>query len=381
MGHVNRDFIKPQYWRNVRPHRVPHGGKMVMLWCDQPFMEQNVMYVIGVDGGSTKTVAMVADDQGHILGAARGMGSNWSGEDVRIPMTLVAETARQALQQAGLNGEDISAGVFSLAGADWPEDHTRREAVLSQAKLTRKVIVKNDTFGGLRAGISCPHGMVIAAGTGVNAAVITPDGREYAYGYYAYSGGAGAIAGDAFDALLRAEDGRGQPTVLTSRVLSWLGFPNVESMLRAMILQKIDNGRFNSICPLVFEAAVQQDEVAKAILVHQGHSLAEYATAMVRRFDLHALEFELVLAGSVFKGVSPLLADTIGEDVHRAAPFARLVRPRFEPAVGSVLLAYDAFSIPKTAAIDAGLAATTPPPTFFDTIDGQGYQTASGEKA
>jgi N-acetylglucosamine kinase-like BadF-type ATPase len=328
------------------------------------------MYVLGVDGGSTKTIALVANDQGHILGAARGVGSNWVGDDVEIPMAWVIETARQAMQQAGLTGEAIAAGVFSLAGADWPEDHTRREAVLAQAHIARKIIVKNDTFGGLRAGISRPYGMVIAAGTGVNAAVITPDEHEYAFGYYVISGGAETIASEAFDAVLRGEDGRGLSTRLTPMVLSRLDFPDVESMLRAYILQKIESGRFNSICPLVFEAAVQGDDVAEAILVRHGHSLAEYATAMVHRFDMQALEFEVVLSGSVFKGVSPLLVDTIGEDIHRTAPRAKIVRPRFEPAVGSLLLAYDVFHIPQTEAINTNLAATSPATPFFDTSCG-----------
>ena len=74
------------------------------------------------------------------------------------------------------------------------EDHTRREVVLTQAGLCQKVVVKNDCFGGLRAGTDRPYGIVLAAGTGMNAAVITPSGEEWAYGYYETFGGAGTIA-------------------------------------------------------------------------------------------------------------------------------------------------------------------------------------------
>lgn len=151
------------------------------------------MYVIGVDGGTTKTIAMVADKNGQILGSARGKGSNWSGEDVKIPMTVVVETVREALNQAGIRGEDVEAAVFTLAGADWPEDHTRREEFLKKTNIARRILVKNDSFGGLRAGLSRPYGMVLAVGTGMNAAVITPDGREYAFGYYETTGGASTI--------------------------------------------------------------------------------------------------------------------------------------------------------------------------------------------
>lgn len=325
------------------------------------------MHVLGVDGGTTKTIAIIADAHGRILGAARGGGSNWSGEDVEIPMAVVAETARQVLAQCGLTGEDIDLGVFTLAGADWPEDHTRREAVLSRAGIARRVQVKNDSFGGLRAGTREPYGMVLAVGTGMNAAVISPEGQAWAFGYYETFGGAATLMQHAFEAVLRAEDGRGQPTLLTRLVLERLSFPTVEAMLRAYILHQIERWRLFTIAPLVFEAALAGDGVAAAILVRQGQGLAEYITAMAQRFHMQALAFDVVLAGSVFKGAGPLLVDTITQEIHRVAPLACIVRARFEPVVGSVLLAYDALNIPVTEEMYARLAETVPGDDFFDT--------------
>jgi len=332
------------------------------------------MYVVGVDGGTTKTVALVADDQGRILSAARGGGSNWTGEDVTIPMTVVVDTVQKALEPVGLTGQDITMGVFTLAGADWPEDHTRREVFLRQAGIAQRVKVKNDSFGGLRAGLSKPYGMVLAVGTGMNAATIAPDGREWAFGYYETFGGAGTISEEAFAAVLRAEDGRGQPTVLTQMVLDRLEFHTVEAMLRAHILHQVDHSKYLTICPLVFEAALFGDRVAVDILVRQGTGLAEYVTAMVRRFEMQNLEFEVVLAGSVFKGVGPLLIDTITQEVHREAPKAQIVRARFEPVIGSVLLTYDALKISVTETMYANLASTMPDSEFFNTANGVGYR-------
>jgi N-acetylglucosamine kinase-like BadF-type ATPase len=269
-------------------------------------------------------------------------------------------------------------GVFTLAGADWPEDHTRREAVLGRAGIARRVKVKNDSFGGLRAGLIKPYGMVLAAGTGMNAAVITPDGKEWAFGYYETFGGAGTIVQHAFEAVLRAEDGRGQPTQLTQLILERLDFPSVEMMLRASVLHKINRGKLLSTCPLVFEAALAGDPIAVEIIVRQGRGLAEYATAMARRFCMQSLEFDVVLAGSVFKGIGPLLIDTITQEVHQTAPLARIVRSRFEPVIGSVLLAYDALGIPVSETMYANLAATMPEAELFNTANGAGYNSVRG---
>jgi N-acetylglucosamine kinase-like BadF-type ATPase len=214
--------------------------------------------------------------------------------------------------------------------------------------------------------------MVLAVGTGMNAAVITPRGQEWAFGYYETFGGAGTFVRQAFEAVLRAEDGRGQPTLLTGLLLERLGFATVEAMLRAHVLRQIERSRMASVTPLVFDAALAGDEAAAGILVRQGQALAEYAAAMARRFAMQSLAFDVVLAGSVFKGAGSLLADTIAQEVRRTAPLARIVRARFEPAAGSLLLAFDALRIPVTEEMYARLAQSMPGPAFFDTSSGAG---------
>ncbi len=239
-----------------------------------------------------------------------------------------------------------------------------------RAGLAHQLTVKNDTFVGLRAGTRRPYGIVIVAGTGTNTAIITPDGQEWAYGYYASDGGAADIAQDCIRALLRADDGRGPRTALTQAVLQKLGHPTTEALLRAIIAKEVEEGQILSLCPLVFEAANAGDEVAADIVVKHGLILAEYATNLIRRFGLQGLEFDLVLSGSVFKGQGPLLIDTITQAVHRVAPRARIVRAQFEPAVGGVLLAYDALGLNVTDEMYDNLAKTVPAPAFFSTADG-----------
>ncbi len=335
-------------------------------------------FVVGVDGGTTKTIALVADDQGHILGAGRGGNSNWTGPDVEIPMRVVIATVQEALDQAGLSGADIALGVFGLAGADWPEGHERRTVVLERSGIAQWVIVKNDALVGLRAGTSRPYGVVIAAGTGTNTCIISPDGQEWCYGYYAEYGGSGDVAREAIYAVLREEDGRGAPTALTNAVLEKLGYPTAESLLKAMIARQIAHEQVYALCPLVFEAANTGDDVAAGIIVKQGLALAEYATAAIRRFGMQNLEFDVVLVGSLFKGQGPLLVDTITQAIHRVAPHAHVVRAQFEPAVGGVLLAYDALGIAVTNEIAGNLAQTVPGPDFFSTIDEDEPTTSNG---
>jgi N-acetylglucosamine kinase-like BadF-type ATPase len=324
---------------------------------------------VGVDGGTTKTIALVADGEGRILGAGRGGNSNRTGPALEQGMQIVIDTVERALTQAGREAAAVEVGVFGLAGADWPEDHVQRRHRLQQAGLARRVIVKNDAFVGLRAGTRKPYGVVIAAGTGCNAAAVAPDGREWHFGYYQDYGGGTTIGREAVRAVLRAEDGRGQATTLTASVLEALGYATPEALLRAQVAGDISKATVAGLCPLVFEAAQSGDSVGVHIIVKQGTALAEYATALIRRFEMQHLAFDLVLSGSVFKGQGSLLTDTIVQRVHCVAPHASIVRPRFEPAVGGLLLAYDALAIETTPEMLHNLAQTVPSAAFFRTKD------------
>jgi hypothetical protein len=79
------------------------------------------------------------------------------------------------------------------------------------------------------------------------------------------------------------------------------------------------------------------------------------------------LAFDVVLAGSLFKGEGPLLVDTIRAAVLAVAPRARIVLAECEPALGAVMLAYDSLGIEVTGAVRRQLARTAPGPEFFST--------------
>jgi hypothetical protein len=112
---------------------------------------------------------------------------------------------------------------------------------------------------------------------------------------------------------------------------------------------------------------VAGDEVASGIIVRHGLALAEYAAAIIRRFQMVQEAFDVVLVGSVLKGPGTLLTDTITTAIHTVAPYARVVRSLFEPVIGALLLAYDALGLPISEAVYHRLASTSPDAAFFNT--------------
>jgi len=92
---------------------------------------------------------------------------------------------------------------------------------------------------------------------------------------------------------------------------------------------------------LVFEAAVDGDRMACDILEWGGRYLGEMVNGVAAALEMQGEEFDVVMAGSVFKGRSPVLADALRTVVHRVCPWARTVMPNFEPVVGTLLMGMD----------------------------------------
>ncbi|MDX6377453.1 MAG: hypothetical protein QOE98_1756, partial [Gaiellaceae bacterium] len=124
--------------------------------------------VLGLDGGNTKTVALVAQGDGTVLGAGRaGCADIYGAITPEAAIEAIAGAAQQALDAAGAKGSDLDAAVFCLAGADWPEDfELHRRELTARLGLRQSATVFNDAIASLRAGTPDAVGVAAVVGTG-----------------------------------------------------------------------------------------------------------------------------------------------------------------------------------------------------------------------
>ena len=107
-------------------------------------------YVIGVDGGNNKTTAVVLDGSGAVVGV--GDGGCTDIYSVASPPDALDRVVSGALQQAGCEPGDLRAGLFSLAGADWPDDYGYLNRHLRGCQFGFEPVVVNESIGALRLG-------------------------------------------------------------------------------------------------------------------------------------------------------------------------------------------------------------------------------------
>lgn len=312
------------------------------------------VFVAGIDGGGSKTAAVVADAQGQVLGVGRAGCGNHQINGVQEAVANMRRALHAALEQAGLEEHQLSFVQYGLAGADRPHDFAilrpEIEAQLSHAAYD----IICDVFEGLRLVTADPAGVVLVCGSNTNAAGRSKDGNT------AVVGGAGTLFGDraggyyladqAFGRAIRAWEGREPHTTLIERIPAALGFDGMAEMID----HYLDIDLTSAPLPLVLivhEAASAGDWLAIELLEDMGQELGTAAVAVLNQLGpMSHQPVPIVLTGSILQhGRHPLLLQTLTARVQAAYPNAYPVIPVLPPMFGALLMAMDRAGIETSA--------------------------------
>jgi N-acetylglucosamine kinase-like BadF-type ATPase len=295
-----------------------------------------VELVLAVDGGNSKTELVAATSDGALIALVRGPGSNSHG----IGAAGVGVIIDGLVAEAGIDGP-ADHGVFFLCGADVPSDIEELEAVVRSHGFAREFVVDNDTFALLRAGTDRTDAVAVICGAGINCVGRSAAGRVARYPALGWEtgdwGGAEPLGREALFLAARAEDGRGEPTVLVEIVKDQFAAPSVESVGVDVHYRRLRQQRLGALAPLVVSAAAAGDTVARGLT----ERLAEEIGLLVERAfrDLAIAEADVVLGGGMLQHGEGLLHELVVEKLPAGAtPVVR----RGSPVLGAALAALDA---------------------------------------
>jgi N-acetylglucosamine kinase-like BadF-type ATPase len=315
-------------------------------------------YFLGVDIGGTKSHALVADDKGNALGFGTfGPGNHESVGYNGLQAALQTVTSK-ALAMAGLHKDQLSAAGFGVAGYDWPSERQPTLDAINTVDLNAPVEAVNDTIVGLLAGASQGWGVAVVAGTGTNCWGWDKDhriGRVTGVGFGEH-GGAGCLVDRALDSIAYEWTMRGPHTRLTHEFLNLTGAKDIPTLIEGLVMGQYFIGSDHA--PLVHKVALQGDAVAQSIVKWAGEELGLTALAVIRQLEIAALEFEVVLVGSIYE-MGEMIISPMRNVITSEAPLARLVRLSAPPVVGGVLLAMDLLGLNTSTLREYLITSTT----------------------
>ena len=297
------------------------------------------MHVIGIDAGGTKTVCLLADERGEIVGESRGPGANLHTAGEGVVEKVLEEVMAAAIGDRGITPAAICLGI---AGVDREDEERTVHAVMRRIGQRSRVVVVNDALIALVAGAKDEAGIVIIAGTGSIAYGRNRQGeanRAGGWGHMIGDEGSGYWIGrEALAAVMRARDGRGPLTGLTFDVLAHFNISDVSRLPRIVYDREQPRMSVAAIGPLVQRASDDGDAVARRILERAADELSLAARSVATRLEMRGDAFVFYLAGGVFR-VVPWLAEELPRRLIEVAPRCQVQILDEEPAVGAVWLA------------------------------------------
>jgi N-acetylmuramic acid 6-phosphate etherase len=263
--------------------------------------------VLGIDGGGTHTVALLAkvtEGVWTLLGRGAAGSSNLHAAGTASALAALDAAVDAAFAAAELKRDTVTSACLGLAGAGRAEEQALIRAWAEQARLAAKIDVTSDAAILLAAGTPKGWGLVLIAGTGSIALGRTKDGRSGRAGGWGYllgdEGSCYALALAGLQAVARAADGRGPATMLTEHFLKRFNVSQPQELIGAVYGGGWDRAGLAALAPLVVEAA-ESDAVA-AEIVDQGARQLSLAAASVARQLQWTGPVPIALAGGLLLG-------------------------------------------------------------------------------
>ena len=298
-------------------------------------------YVAGVDGGATKTLALIGTANGKVLGRGVAGSSNYHNIG-KLPASKAIKTAvARAKKQVGIGKSRVGTAVIALAAVDSTEDFRVVRRFVRRANVAAKSVVIHDSVAALYAASRGNPVIIVNSGTGCFAAGVNQAGDYVRVGGWGYliddKGSAFDIGMKAITMAFRMIDGRTPRTILPTLLKRRLGVKRFDQILDMIYANKLSVEEIARLAPLVSKAA-NDDKVCRRILNMAGASLAELAITAARRLKMTNRSFQLATVGGGFKSGRHLLKP-FASKIRDNCPHARFVDLRVEPAKGAYLIA------------------------------------------
>jgi N-acetylglucosamine kinase-like BadF-type ATPase len=300
-------------------------------------------YFLGVDVGSSKTHALIADETGTCISFGKAGGGNHQGMGYERLTDVLKKSFVAASQTSGVEKNQITGAGFGIAGYDFPSERQAHLQAIAPLGLSCPVEIVNDGSNGLISGTSQGVGVNVTAGSGVNCRGRGKNGKEgrvvgngIDFGEY---GGAIEIVYRARQLVNYAWIKRVPPTKLTKIFLEATGAKDEADLMEGLSNEQYH--LFPYLAIQIVNAAREGDTAALEVIRWSGEELGWLAIAVARQIEMENDEIEIVQSGSVFEA-GELIQEPMQNIIRQHLPKAKMVRLEGPPVVGPLMLGMQA---------------------------------------
>lgn len=318
--------------------------------------------LLGIDGGGTRTRAVLVGSDGHVIGEGEAGPSNYHNVGLAPAMAALREAIKQAWGASGNSARMPERAFLGCAGIKSAMDIARFTSAAETAGIAPagEITVANDLHNALTGGLAGRAGIALIAGTGTNCLGRDGSGRSFMCGGWGWLlddvGGGFGLALAAMRASVRAADGRAPETRLLPALLAFLGLSEPNDLSMRLYVEKWAPDELAAFAPVVVRLAQEGDATAAKILKAGARALAELVAGAAGQLDFPDGPEVVLLGGCVCSG--PPYQPLVEAAIRAACPSARLTEPLLSPTHGAALNAIRAGGVDPLPALTFSKAAT-----------------------
>ncbi len=298
-------------------------------------------YLIGLDGGGTKTKCVVTDFQFNKLYECVGGASNFLIIGTEIVSETIFSLIKESVDNLKINYDEISAVLIGTTGAGRIEDANKLKNDFTEFTKSKgielKFFVESDARIALEGAFSGKPGSLLIAGTGSIIFGKDKSGNIYRVGGFGKligDEGSGLVIGrKGLQAVSKFFDGRIDKTLLADFLKNEFNISDGASLISAIYRNNFDIASF---APNVIQAAQQNDFEALKICEDETDELILHVKAMYNLLNERIMKLSLV--GGIIS-TDNFYSNLFKKKLNEQLPFVEIVNPENPPEIGAVILA------------------------------------------
>ena len=302
-------------------------------------MEKKSSLFIGVDGGGTKTVGVLADEKGKILRKIKVGPSNPN----KIGFEKAILNLRKLISKLSKGKENkIKVAFLGLAGG-LERNKEKREKIQKELQkfFKFKILVDGDQKIAFFAGTNEKDGVVVIAGTGAIAMGWKREKEAIAGGWDWLIGDQGSgfwVGRKVLEEIAKSIDGRGEKIKIKKVVFKKFKIKKEKDVYEKFYCEDFVE-KVASISKIVDWLSRKGDKFSKKILLEAARELFKMAISVIKKLNFKKEKFPLVLVGGMFK--SKIFCQEFKRLIKKVAPRAKFIFLKREPVIGAVKLALE----------------------------------------
>ncbi|SCZ01897.1 BadF/BadG/BcrA/BcrD ATPase family protein [Alkaliphilus peptidifermentans] len=297
-------------------------------------------FMIGIDGGGTKSIGSIVDSKGMIIATAEEGSMNLHTREVEAVGHTLENLINKLINAAGCDEREVDLVSIGVAGIGRKRDEITFRKIIERINLSIPVLLNTDIKIALVGAHGKEEGIFLLSGTGSIAYGIDSTGSEHRIGGWGHilgdEGSGYDIGRRGLEKIVQGIDKRVDSSNLKKRVFDNLGFTSIDDLINFVYSAKGTKADIARIAPIVEEGAQAGDKICIDLLIEAGNKLVDITEEIIFQMP-HNENLVICAGGGVLENITTVYKH-FHFGIRKKYPAITIIPPKYSPVLGALIM-------------------------------------------